>query len=192
MMKSPIWTVLKAVLSRLWELKASTEIDTSAARQKNITNQALDEHRRTPLCTRCVWNTGANCRTRFEIIWTKELAEAETASHAADSILSSPRTTGQTVATEEVSTGQSVERGGGASCQLDENQLQSMTVSRTPILEWIKSSKTLKLHDAKVMVRWLPGTDTSPHLKLARQRCASTSGAALRERQRNKMFNNAD
>ena len=151
MMKSPIRTVLKAVLSRLWELKASTEIDTSAARHKNITNQALDEHSRTPLCTRCVWDTGANCRTRFEIIWTKELAE--TASHAADSILSSPRTTGQTVATEEVSTDQSDERGGGASCQLDENQLQSMTVSRTPILEWIKSSKTLKLHDAKVMVR---------------------------------------
>ena len=49
---------VKAVLRRLWELKASTEIDTSVARQKYITSQSLDEHRRTPLCTRCTWDTG--------------------------------------------------------------------------------------------------------------------------------------
>ena len=36
---------VKAVWSRLWELKASTEIDTLVARQKYITNNAEDEHR---------------------------------------------------------------------------------------------------------------------------------------------------
>ena len=40
---------VKAVWSRLWELKASTEIDTLVTRQKYITNHAVDEHRRTPL-----------------------------------------------------------------------------------------------------------------------------------------------
>ena len=44
----------KAVWSRLWELKASAEIDTLVTGQKYITNHAVDEHRRTPLCTRCV------------------------------------------------------------------------------------------------------------------------------------------
>ena len=80
---------VKAVWSRLWELKASTVFDTSVARQKYITNQALDEHRRTPLCTRCAWDTRTHCRTRFEIIWTNESVEGETASHVADNILSS-------------------------------------------------------------------------------------------------------
>ena len=81
-----------------------------------------------------------HCRTRFEIIWTKELAEADTASHAADSILSSPdvrgieslrstRAIGQIVAMEEVNTDQIVERDGGASCQLDVDQLQPMVLS---------------------------------------------------------------
>ena len=117
---------VKAVLNSIQEMKASTEIDTSVARQKYITNQVLDEHSRTPLCTRCTWDTGAHCQSRFEIIWTKELAEAETAGHAADSILSSPGAKRQTVATEEVNTAQIVERDGGASCQLDENQLPTM------------------------------------------------------------------
>ena len=121
-----------ALLSRLWELNASTEIDTSVARQKYITNQALDKHRRTPLCTRCAWDTGAHCRARFEIIWTKELAEAETASHAADSIPSGPDVmeieslkstgaTGQSFAMEEVNTGQIVEREAETSGHLDQN-----------------------------------------------------------------------
>ena len=70
---------VKAVFNRIQELEASTETDTSVARQKYITNQALSEHRRTPLCTRCAWDTEAHCRTRFEIIWTKEFAEAELA-----------------------------------------------------------------------------------------------------------------
>ena len=43
----------KAVWSRLWELKASIEIDTLVTRQKYTTNHAVDEHRRTPFCTRC-------------------------------------------------------------------------------------------------------------------------------------------
>ena len=74
----------KAVLNRIQELKASTEIDTSDARQKYIRNQALNEHRRTPLCTRCAWDTGAHCRARFEIICTKELAETEVAKFTVD------------------------------------------------------------------------------------------------------------
>ena len=71
----------------------------------------------------------------------KEFAEAEAASHVADNILSSPHVreieslksagaTGQTVAMgERVNTDQIVERDGGASCQLDENQILSMIVS---------------------------------------------------------------
>ena len=125
---------VKAVMNRIRESKA-----TSVAGQKYVTNQVLDEHRRTPLRTRCAWDTGPHCRARLEIIWTKELAEAETASHAADSILSSPDmreieslkstgAAGQTVATEEVHTDQIVERDSGVSCQLDENQLQTMDV----------------------------------------------------------------
>ena len=76
---------VKALLNRIQEWKASTEIDTSVDKQKYITNQALKKHRRAPLCTRCAWDTGAHCRTQFEIIWTKELAETETASDAGDS-----------------------------------------------------------------------------------------------------------
>ena len=54
----------------------STEIDTSVARQKYITNQALNEHRCTPLCTRCAWDIEVHCRARLEIIWTKVFAKA--------------------------------------------------------------------------------------------------------------------
>ena len=43
---------VKAVLNRIRELKASTEIDTSVDKQEYITNQALDKHSRTPLCTK--------------------------------------------------------------------------------------------------------------------------------------------
>ena len=71
----------------------STELDTLVVRQKYITNHALDKHGRTPLCTKCALDTGAHsseCRARFEIIWTKELAEAEIASRVADSIPSGP------------------------------------------------------------------------------------------------------
>ena len=74
----------KAVLNRIQELKASTEIDTSDATHKYIRNQALNEHRRTSLCTRCAWDTGAHCRARFEIIWTKEFAETEVANFTVD------------------------------------------------------------------------------------------------------------
>ena len=100
---------VKAVLSCIQDWEASTEIDTSADRQKYISNQALDKHRRAPLCTKSAWDTGAQCRARFEINWTTELAEAETASHAVDSILSSPGVPGQTVAME-VNTDQIDER----------------------------------------------------------------------------------
>ena len=119
---------VNAVLNRIQEWKASTEIDTSVGKQNYITNQALDKHRLAPLCTKCAWDTGAHCRARFEIIWTKELAEAETASHAVDSILLSPGATGRTVAME-MNTDQIDERDGGASWQGDENQLPTLDVS---------------------------------------------------------------
>ena len=100
--------------------KTSAEVDTSVDREQYITNQALNEHRRTPLCTRRARDAATHCRARFENIRTKEFLETETANHAADIIMSSSRTTGQTVATENVNTGQIVERDGGTSCQLDE------------------------------------------------------------------------
>ena len=65
---------VKAMLNRIRGMKTSTEIDTSVDRQKYITNQALDKHKRAPLCTKCAWGTGAHCRARFEIIWTNELS----------------------------------------------------------------------------------------------------------------------
>ena len=51
-----------AVLNRMREWKASTDIDTSVDRQKYITNQALNEDRRTPLRTRCARDAGTHCR----------------------------------------------------------------------------------------------------------------------------------
>ena len=134
---------VKAVLIRSWDLKVSTKLDTSAVRPKYITNQVLDKHGRAPLCTRCALGTEAHsseCRARFEIIWTKELAGAEITSRAADSVPSGPdvreigsleftEATGQPVEMEGVSTDQVVERAGGASPQLDEEQVQPMDVS---------------------------------------------------------------
>ena len=110
-----------------------TELDTSVARQKYITNQALDRRGRTPLCTRCSLDTGAyspECRARLEIIWTKELAEADRAVGRIQSgpevreieLLKTTEATGRLVAMDEVNTDQVVERAGGASRQLDENQ----------------------------------------------------------------------
>ena len=71
---------VKGVLVSPWELPVRTEFDAPLTRQKYITNQMLDQHGRTPLCTRCSLGTGSHssdCRPRFEVIWTKELAEAE-------------------------------------------------------------------------------------------------------------------
>ena len=128
----------------------STELDTSVVRQKYITNQVLDKDGRTPLCSRCALDTGASseCRAQFDIIWAKELAEAEIASRVADSIPSGPdarevesfkstEATGQPVTMEEVNTDQFVERDGGASRQLDENQLQP----RIKMLQQLLQSK---------------------------------------------------
>ena len=120
---------VKAMLNRIQKWKTSTEIDTSVDRQKYITNQALNEHKRTPLCTRCARDAGAHCQARFENIRTKEFAGTETANHAADIIMSSSGTTGQMVATEEVNTDQIVGRDGAASRHLDEDQLQTTNVS---------------------------------------------------------------
>ena len=41
---------VKAVLNRIQESKANTDIDTSAARQKYMTNQVFDEYSRAQLC----------------------------------------------------------------------------------------------------------------------------------------------
>ena len=71
---------VKAVLVSPWELRVRTEFDAPVTRQKFITNQLLDQHGRTPLCTRCSLGTGSHsseCRVRFESIWTKELVDAE-------------------------------------------------------------------------------------------------------------------
>ena len=76
-----------------WELRVRTEFDAPAVRQKYIANQTLDRHGRTPLCTRCVLGTGAHsseCRDQLEAIWTQELAEAEVANRADDSISLGP------------------------------------------------------------------------------------------------------
>ena len=77
---------VKAVLSRIGALKMSTAINAPVARQEYSTNPALDEHKCTPFCTRCAWDTGVRCRTRFENIWTREFAEAEVAHHAVDTV----------------------------------------------------------------------------------------------------------
>ena len=90
LMKRVILGSGKAVLNRIQEWKASTDINTPVARQKYITNQVLDEHRRTPLCTRYARDVGAHCRARFEIIWTKEFAEAEVANRTVDVVLIDP------------------------------------------------------------------------------------------------------
>ena len=82
---------VKAVWSRLWELKASTEIDTWVTSQKCITNHAVDEHQAyTTLHKMRLGYEAARSRHRVDISWTKEVAEAESASHTADNVLSSP------------------------------------------------------------------------------------------------------
>ena len=125
---------VKAVLVRPWKLRARTEFDAPPTRQKYITNEMLDQHGRTPLCTRCALSTGAylsECRARSEAIWTAEFAEAEVASRADDGVpvgpdvkesesLESTEAAGQPVEMEGVSVDQVVERAGGASPQLDE------------------------------------------------------------------------
>ena len=68
---------VKAVLVSPWELRVRTEFD-APLRQKYITNQMLDQHGRTPLCTGCSLGAGSHssgCRARFEAIWIQELAK---------------------------------------------------------------------------------------------------------------------
>ena len=104
---------------------------------------------------------------RFEIIWTQELADAETAKRAdhepvsgnrckaADSIsvgpgvkeiesLKTKETTGKLVTVEEVNTDQVVERDGGPSRQLDENQLQLWMCSWIEMPQQLLQSKEQK------------------------------------------------
>ena len=76
---------VKAVLVSPWESRVRTEVAAPLTGQMYITNQMLDQHGRTPLCTRCSLGTRApssDCRTRFEAIWNKELAEAEFSNRA--------------------------------------------------------------------------------------------------------------
>ena len=146
------WGSVKAVLNRIQESKAKTEIDTSVARQEYTTNSASHEHRCAPLCTRCAWDTEVHCRTRFEIMWTKEFAGTQVANRIVDagpidptvrvgnSVEPAAAASGQPAAMERNTTNDQtgtrklernpvVERDGGASCRLDENQLQTMDVS---------------------------------------------------------------
>ena len=71
----------------------STERDTAVARQKYITNQALDKHRRTLLYTRRILVAEARAleqQSLFESVCIKELAEVEIASRADDGMSSGP------------------------------------------------------------------------------------------------------
>ena len=137
------------MFNRTQASNASTEIDTSVARQEYITNQALDEHGCTTRCTRVDRDTEAHCRTRFESVWIKEFAEAEAANRTVDVVPIDPNSRGsEPVEPAAVVGGQRaameknaqndqagtrklvrnpvVERDGWTSCQLDENQLQTM------------------------------------------------------------------
>ena len=90
----------------------------------------LDQHGRTPLCTRCSLGTGSHssdCGARFEVIWTKGLAEAEVPFRAEAEVAN--RAVDAVPAMEEVSTDQVVERAGGASPQLNGERVQPMKVS---------------------------------------------------------------
>ena len=80
MINSGILESVKAVLVSPWELRVRTNLDAPLIRQKYITNQMLNKHGPTPLCTRCSLGTGSHssdCRARFYSIWTEKLAEAE-------------------------------------------------------------------------------------------------------------------
>ena len=130
--------------SRHLESKVITELNTTFARQKYITIQALDKHRRTSLRTRRILRTEARAlehQSRFGSVWIKELAEAEIASRTDDGMSSGPdvseieswmsmEATELLVATEGVNADQVVERDSGASRQLDESQLHPMDVSQ--------------------------------------------------------------
>ena len=106
---------------------------------------------RTPLCTRCSLGTGSHssdCRARFKVIWTKELAEAEVpiraeaedATRAVDAVPIDPNVregesvepaaaAGGQLAAMEANTDPVVERAGGAAHQPDVSQAQPMEVS---------------------------------------------------------------
>ena len=79
-MNSGIWTVAKQYRVSIKSQKMSSERPTTVARQKYITNQALDKHRSTLPRTRRILVTEARVlehQSRFECVWIKELAEAE-------------------------------------------------------------------------------------------------------------------
>ena len=146
MINSEILESVKAVLVIPLELRVRTEFDAPLTRQKYITNQMLDQHGRTPLCTRCSLGTGSHssdCRARFEAIWTRELAEAEVANRAVDAVPIDPSVRviepaepaaaadGQPAAME-VNTDPVVDRAGGAAPRPDVSQAQPMEVSLEP------------------------------------------------------------
>ena len=151
--------------SRHLESKVITELDTTFARQKYITNQALDKHRRTSLRTRRILRTEARAlehQSRFGSVWIKELAEAEIASRTDDGVSSGPdvseieswmsmEATELLVATEGVNADQVVERDSGASRQLDESQLQPMVCRRIKTTQQLLQSKEQKHHRLQTM-----------------------------------------
>ena len=138
---------VKAVLVR----PCATDFEAPLSRQKYITNHMLDQHGRTPLCTRCSLGTGSHSsdsRARFEAIWIKELAEAEVpiraeadvANRAVDAVPIDPNVrvsepvgpaaaAGGQPAAMEVNTDPVVEGAGGAALQPDVSQAQPMEVS---------------------------------------------------------------
>ena len=134
---------VKAVLNRIQELKAKTEMDTSVARQKYITNQALNEHRRTPSGTRCAWDAEkVHCRTRFEIIWTKEFAKSGVANRAVDAVLIDPNVrVSESVEPAAAAGGQPAAMEGSAdgqrdvSCNTTDGQTITRKLVRNPVVE---------------------------------------------------------
>ena len=123
--------------------KVSTGRDATVTHRR-LTNQALDKHRRAPLCTRRILDTEVRSlehQSLFDSVWIKELAETEIANLCDDATSSGPdvsdieswmstEATELPVATEGVNADQVVERGGGASRQLDQNATTVATKQR--------------------------------------------------------------
>ena len=112
----------------------------------------MDEHGCTTRYTIGDGDTEVHCRTRFESIWIKEFAEAEVANRTVDVVPIDPNVRGSEPVEPAAAVGDQpaamdknttidqagrrklvwnpvVDRDCGASCQLDENQLQTMYVS---------------------------------------------------------------
>ena len=174
------------------------------SKQKYITNQVLDEHKRAPICTRCAWDTQAHYRTRVEII---EFAEAQVANYAFETVSTDPNvrrwsaccegdkqkkerdiggnTTNDRTSTRRIVRNFVVERDGGTSCQLAENQVQSMDVPQdqkalTIVTNNVESGKEYISHTGKFLCN-MATTKTTRAMRLsARPITASTTSGTTR------------